>query len=441
MKLSRVALSLIIATSGLSSVGMSNAIAAEGGLEFNGSFRAGTLSSKADDYQRATWGGASKEKVGRLGIEADNDFGFGLAKTWTLDDDKSVKIAVGFDDDGEDSYSATDFPGAYVEYKGITETGLLWGGRRDVAKTDHYIFMTDFFYVDYSGTGMGIEDVEIGPANVTLAYVVSDRAENDEYSVNRDLDTNNMMHAVILGLDFGDIRIDMAGKYIKDNRSYWGTSTDPEWDDPSAHTPDTGTLTDYAEKGMDVTITYTMDDFFGIGNGFSKIIGQGGWGLGSQNLLGSTLTSYSAYRPGSVYKGGEYGEAVIANNYGDDTSARMLLWGGLMLENGVGIFPSLQGQYNDHYFERTYDFWWSAMARVTIPMGYDHFYLQSEVGYAYNNWNGGTWYEKKITIAPTFVMGTGTGPSPEVRLLASYLPEAEDGDGDFIVGVQADVWW
>jgi maltoporin len=432
MKLSKIALSLLVATSGLATTDMVQA-AADESLEFHGSFRAGVLVSKEDDYQRATWGGASKEKVGRLGMEADNDFSITLAKKWTLDNGQSVKVTVGVGED-EDSYSASDFPGAFIEYDGIFDSGILWGGKRDIAKSENYIFMTDLFYVDYSGMGVGIMDYEIGNAKVDVAYVASDRAEDEDAKITRSQDTNNLMHALVLGVDFGTIKFDMAAKTIRDNQSYWGTQN---WQSSPG-----SSLTEYAETGYDITATYSMDSFFGLeGNGFSKVIGSAGIGLGSQQLLGGTLTSYNSYYPGSVTKGGANGPALIANNYEDDTSARLLLWGGYFLENGINLFPSIQGQYNDHYKENIYDYWWSAMVRATFPTGYDNFYVQSEAGYAYNNWNGGTWFEKKLTIAPTFVMGTGSGPAPEVRFLASYLPEANNGDGDVVIGVQADVWW
>ncbi|WED23885.1 carbohydrate porin [Vibrio sp. JC009] len=411
MKLSKIALSCLIATSGLS---VAELAMAEEGFEFHGSFRAGVLVSEDDDdSQRSGWAGATKEMVGRLGMEADNDFGVNLSKKWTLDNDKSVKVTVDVAEE-EDDYSATNFPGAFVEYEGITDTGVLWGGKRDYLKSENYIFMTDFFYVDYSGTGIGLKDYEIGDTKLSVAYTASDLTGTDSDSDNR------LMHTVHVGTDFGKVKIDAAAKYMG------GNATDTN---------------DYAEEGFDISATYSMDSFFGLeGNGFSKIIGQAGIGLGAQQLLGGSLTVYNAYRPGSVTKGGASGEDTIANNYDDDTSARLLLWGGYFLDNGINIFPSIQGQYNHHEEEGIYDYWFSAMVRPTFPVS-ENFYVQTEFGYAYKNWNGGTWFEKKATIAPTFVMGTGTGPAPEVRILASYLPEANGGDGDVVFGVQTDVWW
>jgi maltoporin len=439
MKLSKISLSLMIATSSLS---ITHFVQAEtdDSFEFHGSFRAGTLSSEVDDWERSTWAGVTKEMVGRLGVEADNDFSVTFVKKWTLDNGKMVKVTVGEEDDN-DSYSASNFPAAYVEYDGISETGTIWGGKRDYQK-DNYIFMTDFFYEDYSGTGVGIMDYEIGGTKVDLAYIASDRTEDEDNNVTRDLDTNNIMHTIHLSLDWGQFKLDTAAKYMHDNQSYTDGS-EGYWDNDNSYWVNAtdAYYTSYTDKGFDITGTYSMDDFFGLpGNGFSKVIAQAGIGLGSQQLLGGTLTTYNAYRPGSVTKGGASGTQTMANNYADDTSTRLLFWGGYFLDNGINIFPSIQAQYNDHKEENIYDYWWSAMVRPTFPVS-ENFYIQSEIGYAYKNWNGGTWYERKITVAPTFVMGTGSGPAPEVRFLASYLPEANSGKGDTVIGVQADVWW
>ncbi|MGB5446619.1 MAG: carbohydrate porin [Psychromonas sp.] len=436
MKLSKLTLACLVATSGLSVTHIANAEVTED-IEFHGSFRAGVLTSDDDEYQRNNWV-ATKEMVGRLGIESDNDWGINLSKKWTLADDKSVKVIVSVGDE-EDAYSASNFPGASVEYTGISETGTIWGGKRDYLKNENYIFMTDFFYVDYSGTGVGLKDYEIGDTKVSVAYMASDRTEDEDNNVTQELGTNNLMHAFIIGAENGPYKVDMAAKYMNDNRSYT-SAIDGYWDDYNNVWVDgtSASYTNYTEKGFDISATYSMADFFGLpGNGFSKVIAQAGIGLGAQQLLGGTLTDYNGYRPGSVTKGGANGPSTMANNYDNDTSARLLLWGGYFFENGINLFPSIQGQYNDHAEEGIYDYWLSAMIRPTFPVS-DNFYIQTEAGYAYKNWNGGSWIEQKLTIAPTFVMGTGTGPAPEVRFLASYLPQSDD---NIVFGIQTDVWW
>ena len=81
------------------------------------------------------------------------------------------------------------------------------------------------------------------------------------------------------------------------------------------------------------------------------------------------------------------------------------------------------------------------MARAYIPVN-NVMFVQTEAGVSHYNWNGGTWGQQKVTIAPTFIMGTGS-VTPEIRLFASYIKDAwsvDEGD-DVVVGMQAEVSW
>ena len=294
MKLSKISLACLLATSGLSVSGAANAGATEW-FEFHGYFRAGVLTSYEHDYKRSNFA-AQKETLGRLGLEADNDVGINFAKTWAFDDDKSIKIVAGVAGTGSEnalgsSADATHmgFGETYVELGGIMPSGTLWGGTRDYGK-DNYIFMTDFFYTDMSGTGIGVVDYEIGDSLVNLGYIASDRNDEDvdRWSTDEDgnLDNlNNLMHAVNLSVTYGAFELSGLLKTMPDN-----------WDADGK---------EWAETGYDLTAIYNLDSFFFIpGNGFSKIIVQGGVGLGSGNLLGGTITEYNAYHPGSLTQGG-----------------------------------------------------------------------------------------------------------------------------------------
>ncbi|MCJ2376298.1 carbohydrate porin [Vibrio sp. ZSDZ34] len=454
MKVNRLTLGLMAA------LAINNVAVAEQteGFEFHGYFRTGVLTSAENDFKRSNYAG-QKLALGRLGIEADNDYKANFASTWTFDDDRSFKIHFGVGRKGDESALATGADGinagitnAFLEFNGVSDSGTLWAGRREYGKTENYIFMTDFFYSDMSGTGLGIQGYELGDSIVDLAYIASDRVDEtiDRWDNNGSLgngtntqNLNNLMHAINVAGNIGSLRLSALLKAMPDNWDVDGK----EW----------------AETGYDLTATYTLGSFFAIpGNGFSKIILQGGKGLGAGNLLGGTITDYNAYRLGSHAQGQHddwtwnpyAGDAIrlLTNVEEDDTSARLLLWGGYTFDNGISLFPSIQGQYNDMASGQArekggYNYWVSAMVRPTIPVS-QHFYLQGEAGYVYNNWGGDSWKQTKYTIAPTFILPTSLGVAPEVRLLATYLPESwtskdtqGNPDKDFIVGIQADVWW
>jgi maltoporin len=414
--------------------------------EFHGYFRSGFLASAENDFKRSNFAG-QKETLGRLGLEADNDYKANFVSNWDFDDGRNFRLHFGVgkaDAEGALTSSAdgidTAITDTFMQLNGVSPSGTFWAGRREYGKEGNYIFMTDLFYTDMSGLGVGIEKMEFGDSSVDVAYILSDQVDASIDRWEEDTDgnlknRNNVMHAIHLGATFGDLLVSGLFKAMPDN---WDAAGN-EW----------------AEMGYDLTLTYKMYDFFGTGKGFSNAILQGGKGLGAGNLLGGTITDYNAYAPGSLAQGEQAwatGPDQLTNVEDDDTSVRALLWGGYNFSNGMNLFPSVQAQYNDMAAgdaraESGYNYWISVMARGTMPIS-QHMYLQGEVGYVHNNWDGGTWDQSKVTIAPTFILPTSYGVNPEIRLLASYLPQSwtnindqGDADSDFIVGFQADVWW
>ena len=434
MKLSRITLACLLATSGMTISSTANAgITQE--FEFGGYFREGLLFSAENDFKDAGTSGGQKETLGRLGLEYDSDASINFASIWTFDNGNEIRVGAGFDENAE--------MGVGVEITGITPTGTLWAGDTGHGQ-DNYIFMTDFFYTEMSGTGIGVDAYEVGDFLIDAAYIASNRDDDDfnqddsSFANNENLD--NYMHLLNLAVTYNSFEVSVSVKGMPDNWSEEGT--------------------EYAETGADLTLIYTLDDFFWTGKGQGTIIAQAGVGLGAGNLLGGTINDYNAYHPGSLFQGehadyswlGSKGDANRLLTYVNekDTSARLLIWGGYTFDNGIAVFPSIQAQYNDHYDNGAgqynqdfgqYDYWASAMARAYLPVN-DVMFVQTELGMVHNNWNGTSYRQQKATIAPTFIMGTGT-VTPEIRLFASYIKNAwsvDDGD-DVLVGIQTEVTW
>ncbi|OEE44557.1 maltoporin [Enterovibrio norvegicus] len=481
---------LVLGALGGVSIFPSAAFAVETEFEFHGYFRAGFFASAEDDFKSIESAGR-KEMLGRLGIEPDNDGGLDFLTKLIFDDEKQLNIHVGLSE-----FDADDVIG-YIEFEGVTPSGSMWAGKRKIYE-DNYIFMTDYFYTDLEGIGAGISDYEIGDGFLSFAYLSSDRPEDYEDLVDasfsnpstglqsawatngivsdEQLNTlrsnlNNTMHTLSLGYQIGRYEVIANYKYMPDN---WDANG-KEW----------------ADTGFDVTGIYHMPHFFGLeGNAFSYVIAQAGKGLGSGNLLGSTITNYSGYRPGSLTQGvrdadlpwqgpvnnSGSGDFAFESLYGnsdyllthreeDATSARLLLWGGYVNSQGIGFFPSIQGQYNNEDMggATTYTYWYSAMMRNTFPVS-DNFFVQTDIGWYKTSWDGVNDFQSKYTVAPTFIMSDGES-SAEIRFMLSYLPRswtnqeyARDENGsilrqnnglpisepakdDFIVGIQADVYW
>ncbi|WP_210449572.1 carbohydrate porin [Vibrio crassostreae] len=444
MKLSKLTLACLVATAGLSTVPAAYAEKSDG-FEFHGYFRAGALFSVEDDLKRAKFP-ATKETLGRLGIESDNHYELALQKNFETDDGQKIRIKTRAGADNHNTAnnqlgsnvnsSDIGIMETFVEFEGVTDTGVFWGGKRFYGK-DNYIFMTDFFYTDMSGTGVGIEGIELGSNKWDFAYIASDKSDDDDGRWGSN--TNNTMHAVHVGVNLGKFEIHAMGKYLPDNSNITGTTTDNNGNEIPVISDD------FAETGFEVTGIYHADSLWGLPvTGFSKTILQVGTGLGSGQLLGGTLTEYNAYKPGT---GAGQGQAFMTEVKDGDNSVRFLSWGGLFPEDSkMNYFTSIQGQYND-FDDSSNDYWVSAMVRPTYNMN-QNFFIATEFGYQYSAWEDSAGMSDnadvfKATISPTVVVNTGMGPAPEVRFLATYLSDAgtNSGDSDIIVGIQADMWW
>ncbi|WP_268967871.1 carbohydrate porin [Veronia nyctiphanis] len=361
MKNSRISMAALAVSAALTGIPTASAAIIDD-VEFHGYFRAGFFASKENDFKKADIGG-QKELLGRLGLESDNDGNLNFTTITDISEEKQLRINVGLGDTSFD-----DLIG-FVEMDGVTPSGTLWGGKRKLGE-ENYIFMTDFFYTDLEGIGFGIQDYEIEDGFLDVAYLSSDRGisldqDYDDFVTsafnNTDIrnelnrrfigigpgaeeriakirdNQNNPMHTLHLSYTLGALTLQGNYKYMPDNWDFTGK----EW----------------AEQGVDATAIYHMLDFFGMkGNAFSYAILQAGQGLGSGNLLGSTITDYSSLRPGALSQGyhtGEWGTFsgdpyyLSTHREDDATSVRTLVWGGYTMPNGIGFFPAIEAQYND----------------------------------------------------------------------------------------------
>lgn len=429
MKLKSLAL-FVGACCGLAVPAVSNAAESFG---FHGYIRAGSMFDAKDNFAKAGYEYEMDKTMGRLGSELDNSWEAGLNKLWDLGSNKSVNIhfKVESDADGLQTRAAPRESGVsetYVELGGITPTGTMWGGLRYYDR-ENYIWTTDYFYTDYSGTGVGIKAMEMVGGKWDFAYINS----NDTSHSDRANGTEATMHTLHTSALYGAWDMEIALKQMPSNEF-------------------TGDNKQYATKGAEGTVIYSRDDFFFMPGGFSKFIAQAGRGLGSGDLLGANLTNTAMYRKGSLYQKTLQDKADGYKPYQSkvmegDQSYRLFLWGGWYGAN-IHLLPTLSYQYND-YELGGHDSWYAASLRPVFPIN-EFFSIQTEVGYVKNNLiidnveRGGT--SHKVSIVPTFTVNTGMGPSPEIRILTTYVdhnnetPWQEDRE-DFLVGVQADMWW
>lgn len=429
MKVSYLACAVALASGLL----LSNTVSATESIGFHGYIRAGSLFDTKDNFSKAGYADEMDKNMGRIGAEVDNSWEGRLNKLWDLGSGKSVDIHLNIESKGDGLQTRTapretGISESYVELGGITPTGKVWGGMRYYGR-DNYIYTTDYFYTDYSGTGAGVKDLELGGGKWNFAYINS----NDTDHTERPDGSSAIMHTLHSSARYGAWDMELAAKQMPDNTF-------------------TGDGNKYATKGIEGTLIYSLDDFFTLPGGFSKFIVQSGRGLGSGDMLGATLTNTSMYRKGSLYqktlqdKNDGYKPYQTKVREGDQ-SYRMFIWGGWYGAK-VQFLPTLSYQYND-YEQGGHDSWYAAALRPVFPIN-EFFMVQTEIGYVKNNLIvdsiDQSSHSSKVTLAPTFTVNTGVGPSPEIRLLTTYVNRSYSASWmksreDLYAGIQADMWW
>ncbi len=389
----------------------SNVMAEASPVVFHGYMRAGT-GLGTESGENPAW---VKQKIGRLGNEDDLYGEFGLKKEVYNEDGVSFlvdsMIASGMS--GNNGWEDGDFNIAQfnVQAKGLfaDKEIVLWAGKRFYQR--HDIHISDFYYWDTSGTGGGIENIQMGPGRLSLAVLQDDGSQ--EYTYDEDEDTTD----------------EDVSSFTADIR-YAGI---PLWSDAEL---EVGVNYSYANEKNDQNLI--ADDGImgtaivtqGLSGGFNKTVLQGG---------------NSSYGAQMVQMGG----GAWFNRSGDNNDAtgfRVINWGVVAIGDNfefghqvlfamasdVGVDGTDDTSFNV-VFRPMYK--WNKNMRTILELGA----FSEEI----NDVDAGG---SKITIAQGWSAGNSFWARPEIRVFASYLNDSEGtafegSDSEFSVGIQAEAWW
>ncbi len=337
----------------------------------------------------------NKNKLGRLGNEADKYFEIGLGKEVANVNGVSFYLdtLVAFGNAGNNNWEGSD-PAlriANVKVKGLFEDkdAILWAGQDFYKRKD--IHITDFYYLDTSaGAGFGLADYTMGPGKLSLAV----SQENTDHLVKDDKEVSGVLFDARYAMDMG---LEFVLNYHLSNET------------------DAQTVGD---DGMLFTAEYTL----GLDSGFNKTVFQFG-----TNGYGAQMSTYGG--------GGWYG-------YSDDTTGyRLINWGvigfgdnielGHQLVYGASDLDGADQTTISAVVRPVYK--WDEISRTILEMGYfkDDSDVADSDGY-------------KFTVAQAWAAGDSFWARPELRVYASYL--GSDGafqgeDSEYVVGAQVEVWW
>ncbi len=371
-------------------------------VDFNGYMRAGTAVSGNGEADVAFM----KNGVGRLGNENDNYYEFGLSQNLkTGDQTWRIESMIAQGNDGASGWEDGDFNVAQfaVKAKGLIaadKDATLWAGKTYYQRKD--IHITDFYFLNTSGTGGGIENLSVGDQKLSLA-LIQDGETDDSSGYIFDARLAN------IGLwENASLELALAYNFAteKDNTS------------------------EAADDGVMASAILHQ----GLSNGFNQTVlqyGTNGYGKQMANLWGA---------------GAYYDRGTNANN--GSTGYRLLNWGVVNLAENVELGHQLAYLAGSDIGANNADIdQYSVVVRPVYKWN-DTMRTVFEAGYnAGENEDGDDFAGSKLTVAQAWAMGDSFWSRPELRVYGSYVTDHEgttfgdEGDSDFVVGVQVEAWW
>ena len=425
-------------------------------VDFHGYFRAGVQNNLTNGGAVYCFGnGNAGHLMGRLGDECDtyaeialtqevfnkakNKFtvntlvAWGSAEgNWDKQGNSWQGLGKGGDRAGENGDSAWNGQRASIReaWAGYTLPmgAQIWAGKRFYQRKDIHIL--DFYYLNDSGTGAGIENIPVGNLGQAAFAVIKQQIDENGVNARDTYKIDTRWNGIPL---WKDASLDLA--------MIWGLpSTTDKQKEAAGTNPSESDLS--SNSGVILMAEYTQGNFFGGFNKLSVTYGTDGFAyagvLNGGNHLGDS------YAPGDA----------------DSWGIRVIDWG-LIEQDKWNLGYSLMGAYkhadqahwshpngHDYSFVIRPAYKWSNFTSTVFEAGYT---TQKNTG-----WNGwATSYKDhvdayKFTLAQQFSPMTTFWSRPSIRFYVSYLggdlmnkkyTGQDDHDGEVSIGAQAEAWW
>ncbi|MDU9594535.1 maltoporin LamB [Vibrio sp. 1-2-3a] len=372
-------------------------------VDFNGYMRAGTGISGNGEADVSFM----KNGIGRLGNENDNYYEIGLAEDLkTGDQTWRIESMIAQGNDGAAGWEDGDFNVAQfaVKAKGLIASdkdATMWAGKTYYQRKD--IHITDFYFLNTSGTGGGIENLSVGNQKLSLALIQDGEDDNG---------SGYIFDARLANIGLWEnATLELAAAY----------NFSTEKDDKSVDGDDGILATAIVHQGLI--------------NGFNQTVlqyGTAGYGVQAANFWGA---------------GAYYDRSGLQN---DATGYRLINWGVMNLGESWEMGHQLAylagsdigysgGQGDSDQFSVVVRpmYKWNDTMRTVFEAGYN----------AGENEKGEDFGGHKFTVAQAWAMGDSFWARPELRVYGSYITDEEGttfgdkGDSDFVFGIQAEAWW
>ncbi|MDY6323086.1 MAG: carbohydrate porin [Succinivibrio sp.] len=413
-----------------------------------GELELGSRVFKKDDVEFYVDSMVALKSMGDNDYEAtDRANGYFRDSLGTLNGDNKIS-----DNDGNivanNNYSSEDTEIAFrqlnVQVKGLIPTNkeaTIWAGKRYYQRHDVHVW--DLYYWDVSGSGAGVENLKVGPGQLSVAWVrkahdqitkLEDGTAQSYYTISSD------GKVVKNDTDYGNVNIydiRYAGSYWKGGWLEFGmTAMDPD----KAHSDDVKYNNYVAGFSPMFTAEWTQSGDWGF-NKLTLQYAKKGWNVGSHN------TWYGTY-------------AKMDNNK---------FW--RVIDQGeVSFFtPKFHVMYAARYDYQDfgYDRGWGTgdgfkTYAVTVRPSYQvtqYTRIMAELGAYWTKYSGIANKDdqgQKYTLAYAIAPSASLWARPEIRFYVSYLHHSNSDDNGGIIdtlhdnlkwnsavnfGIQAEAWW
>ena len=303
----------------------------------------------------------------------------------------------------------------------------IWAGKRFYQRKDIHIL--DFYYLNDSGTGAGIENIPVGNLGQAAFAVIKQQIDENGVNTRDTYKIDTRWNGIPL---WKDASLDLA--------MIWGLpSTTDKQKEAAGTNPSESDLS--SNSGVILMAEYTQGNFFG---GFNKLsVSYGTDGFSYAGVLNGGNHLGDSYAPGDA----------------DSWGIRVIDWG-LIEQDKWNLGYSFMGAYkhadqpkwshptgHDYSFVIRPAYKWSNFTSTVFEAGYT---TQKNTG-----WNG--WANPdddhvdayKFTLAQQFSPMTTFWSRPSIRFYVSYLggdlmnkkyTGQNDHNGEVSIGAQAEAW-
>ena len=301
---------------------------------FNGYMRSGVM------HGNSAFGSKTDTvKLGRLGNENDTFMEFGLGADVAKVDDVTYSvygmIAHGGDGNETDWNTNLSCRQAWAGAKNLLGQGddFLWIGKRYYKREDIHIL--DEYYYNVSGTGVGLENVVLGPGKISLAWTRNDKdAKKDKVNI----------YSMKSEYKYKGLKDD-GNKPAKVKVNTYDVRYEfPVWDGASLQLSSTYLEAEKDKNGSYRTYTIEKENSIGDGLNLSAELNIGL--LGGFNK--TVVQSFSGSSAADVHYG--TGSSVY---YDEGQGWRLINWGDVHFTKEFGMFHVVQYAHSSGF--KSYD--------------------------------------------------------------------------------------